>query len=244
MPWKRSRTVLFLFFLLAAVLLASCSVSQTLVIKSDGSGSLSMRVEITKVMHDYISSLAEVVGKDDVLSSGKIFDVAEIQKGFESQPGVTIKRIATPTPDVLEADVAYASIQKVLLGGDALKAGGVFSYTEAAGKKTLKIHLDKRNFSQLSTLFPLLSNPMFEGMGPQADQAVTESEYLDMIGFSLGDQGPAALKKSYIDLTVKPEGEILSQTGGTKSSSAVLFRIPLLRILVLDKPLDYSLSWR
>ncbi len=63
-----------------------------------------------------------------------------------------------------------------------------------------------------------------------------------MITFTLGADGPALLKKSFIDLVIKPEGEIVSQTGGTVANGAVIFRIPLLRLLVLDKPLDYSVD--
>jgi hypothetical protein len=90
----------------------------------------------------------------------------------------------------------------------------------------------------------MLSDPVFAGMGPQVNDTITESEYLEMIRFSLGDDGPSLLKKSFIVLTIDPEGEILSQTGGTLASGAVTFRIPLLRLLVLEKPLDYAVSFK
>jgi hypothetical protein len=45
-------------------------------------------------------------------------------------------------------------------------------------------------------------------------------------------------------LTIDPEGDIISQVGGTVSGGAVTFRIPLLRLLVLDEPLDYSLTFK
>ena len=81
-------------------------------------------------------------------------------------------------------------------------------------------------------------------MGPQVNDTISDAEYLDMIKFSLGDEAPGLLKKSFITLTIDPEGEIISQTGGTVSGSSVVFRIPLLRMLVLDKPLDYSVTFR
>jgi hypothetical protein len=65
-----------------------------------------------------------------------------------------------------------------------------------------------------------------------------------MIRFSLGDDGPGLVKKSSIVITVRPEGDIVSQTGGTAAGDEVVFRIPLLRLLVLDTPLDFSLTFR
>jgi hypothetical protein len=240
------RTNLRLFPLLAAALLltASCSVKQTLLIKTDGSGSLAMRVEITKLLHEYIISLAEVAGQTEMVKTGKIFNPKDIQKGFESQPGVTVKRVETPKPDILEVDIFYSSIQEVFSKGDAAKSAGAISYGESGGKKTLKLHLDRATYKQLSVVFPLLADPMFAGLGPQANEKISDEEYLEMVRFSLGDEGPGLLKKSFIDLTIKPEGEIVSQTGGTLANGGVLFRIPLLRLLVLDKPLDYSVSFK
>jgi hypothetical protein len=81
-------------------------------------------------------------------------------------------------------------------------------------------------------------------MGPQPEENVTEEEYLQMIEFSLGEEGPALLRKSFINIVIKPESGVVSQTGGTLSGGAVTFKIPLLSLLLLDKPLDYSITYR
>jgi len=65
-----------------------------------------------------------------------------------------------------------------------------------------------------------------------------------MIKFTLGDQAPGLVQKSFVTITIKPEGQILSQNGGTLSAGTVTFKIPLLRLLVLDKPLDYTVSFK
>jgi hypothetical protein len=81
-------------------------------------------------------------------------------------------------------------------------------------------------------------------MGPQVNDQISDPEYLEMIKFSLGDEAPGLVQKSFVTITIKPEGQILSQTGGTLSGGAVVFKIPLLRLLVLDKPLDYTVSFK
>jgi len=226
------------------IVLSSCTVNQTITIKDDGSGTLVLHAEVTQVLHDYLSSLAEVAGNGAIMKGGKIFDAASIRKGFESRPGITVKKVSTPTSDSLDVELAYTSIQGIFTSVDTLKSSGALVYTDAAGKKTLKLHLDRSNYMQLSTLFPPLKDPTVASLMPQANDTYSDDDYLQMIQFSVGDDGPSLLKKSFITLTIDPEGAILSQTGGTIVGSAVVFRIPLIRMLVLDKPLDYSVTFR
>ena len=229
---------------LCLLLLLSCSVNQTIVIKGDGSGTLAMHAEVSKLLHDYIASLAEVSGTSTVMKGGKLFDVASIRKDFESRPGITVNKVATPTVDSLDLEIAFTSLQSVFAQNDTLKTAGAIVYTESPGKKTVKLHLDRSNYTQLSSLFPLLKDPSFAGLGPQVNDTISENDYSEMIRFTMGDDGPALLKKSFITLTINPDGDIISQTGGTLSGGAVTFRIPLVSLLVLDKPLDYSVTFK
>jgi hypothetical protein len=219
-------------------------VNQTIVVKADGSGTASLRVEVSKLLRDYFASLAELSGDEEAAKNGKIFDLIEIRKGFDQRQGITVTRAASPSPEILEVDLAYKALKDVFVSDSGLKSAGVAAFSETDGKKTLKLHLDKKNYAGLSTLFPPLSDPVLAGMGPQPEDKVTEEEYLQMIEFSLGSEGPALLSKSFVTLTIKPEGGIVSQTGGVVSGDAVTFKIPLLSILVLDKPLDYSVTYR
>jgi len=230
--------------LLAFLAFASCTVNQTIVVKADGSGTASLRVEVSKLLRDYFASLAELSGDEEAAKNGKIFDLIEIRKGFDERQGITVTRAASPSPEILEVDLAYKAIRDVFASDSGLKSAGVAAFSETDGKKTLKLHLDKNNYAGLSSLFPPLSDPVLAGMGPQPEDKITEEEYLQMIEFSLGSDGPALLSKSFVTLTIKPEGGIVSQTGGAVSGGAVTFKIPLLRILVLDKPLDYSVTYR
>jgi hypothetical protein len=170
--------------------------------------------------------------------------VPKLQKELAARPGLTVKKIASPSPDVLEVDLAFRSVEEVYGSVEAVKKSGLVQYTESGGQKSLKVHIDRKNFKELSNVFPAMNNAAFEGIAPQEQDTITESEYLEMIQFTLGPEGPAALKASFIDLVMKPEGTIVSQAGGTLANGVVTFRIPLIRLLLLDKPLDYSLVWK
>jgi len=243
MPTRISRILGALLFAALTVLLAACSVNQVLTIRADGSGTTSLRVVTTKLLREYITDLQAVTGAA-APANGSIFDVAKLQKDLAARPGLTVKKVASPSPDVLEVDLGYRSVEEVYGSVESVKKSGLVLYTVAGGQKTLKVHLDRRNFKELAAVFPAMNGTAFEGIAPQEQDTTTESEYLDMIEFTLGPDGPAALKASYIDLVVKPEGTIVSQTGGTVTNGAVTFRIPLIRVLLLDKPLDYSIVWK
>jgi hypothetical protein len=231
----------FLFLLLAA---AGCSVNQSMVIKGDGSGEAALRVEISQVLRDYFTNLADISGEKKTGKDSGLFDLNVIRKSLESRKGVTVKRLAEPTPDSLELDVAFDSVKDAFAADAASRVPPVVVFSRDGDRKTLALHLDKRNYQELAVLFPALSDPVFAGMGPQPNENVTDDEYEQMIEFSLGERGPPLLKKSFVTLTVTPEGRILSQSGGRLSDGSVVFKIPLIRILVLDRPLDYSVTFK
>jgi hypothetical protein len=216
---------------------------QTIVIRSDGSGTLAMHVEVARLLHEYIARLSDVSDKPVLGPGGRYFDAESIRKDFESRPGITVTKAATPSNDAMDLELEFDSIQHVFTQDESLKNSAALAYSESGGKKTISLHVDRSNYPQLARTFPLLASPAFAAFGPQANDATTDDEYLEMVRFSIGDDAPALLKKSFITLTLDPEGEILSQSGGEITGGAVVFRIPLLRLLVLDKPLDYSVTF-
>ena len=228
--------------LLGVLLLSSCAVSQALVISADGSGTLATHVDVSPLLRDYVLSLADISGGP--AKEGRVFDAEATRKDFQSRPGITVKRAETPTPSSLDLDLAFESLQDVVRGQDALANAGAVVVEDNGDRRTLRLHLDRSTWGQVASLFPPLRDPVFAQLGPQGTGQVSEADYLSMIKFSIGEDAPALLRKSFITLTVQPDGEILAQAGGTVSGNTVVFRIPVLRVLVLDRALDYSVTFR
>lgn len=243
MSIRTSRSLCAFALLALTVALAACSVSEVIAIKADGSGTASMRVETSKLLRDYLLDLQSVTGTTPA-PDGQLFDLKALQKELAARPGITVKQVASPSPDQLIVELAFRSVEEVYGSVESVKKSGLLVYSETGGQRALKIHIDRKNFAELSAVFPAMNGAAFEGIAPKEQDNISESEYLDMISFTLGPDGPALLKKSFVDLVVKPEGTIVSQTGGTVAGGAVTFRIPLLRLLVLDKPLDYAVAWK
>jgi hypothetical protein len=230
--------------LLAALAFASCSVNQTLVIAQDGTGTFAMHAEVSTLLREYLGSLAEISGNAGALKEGRVFDAAAIRRDFQSRPGIVVRKSVTPMPGVLDLELEFDSLQDLLGGREALKDAGAVQVVETEDTTTLRLHLDRTTWDQLARLFPPLRDPLVAELGPQANGQVTEDDYLAMVKFSIGDAAPALLRKSFFTLTIKPQGEIVAQSGGTVSSGSIAFRVSMLRILVLDRPLDYSVTWK
>jgi hypothetical protein len=218
-----------------------CAVNQRVALETDGSGTASVQIKMEKILTDYLQDLSDL-GGGTAKEKGRIFNVEDIRKGFASRQGVTLTRIDSPSPERLDMELAFTSVEKLFAAAD--KPQTILSLKQGAQGATLRAHLDRKNFSQLLELAPFLKNPLFEGLGPQENDNTTEAEYLELIDLALGDGGAAALKASSIETTIAVKGKVVAQSGGTPVTGGVVFRIPLLRVLLLDKALDYSLTFK
>jgi hypothetical protein len=230
-----------LLCILASALLWSCSIRQDVTVEPTGSGTVSMRIKLEQVFMDYLNDLAELTGE---ASGGRIFDVEQIKKSFTERDDLQLRRISSPTPDILEMDIAFRSIERVFAREEKLRQAGIVSFAKEAERYSVRFHLDRSNFGQVLEFLPFLQSPLFEGLAPQEGDDMTESEYLEMIELALGEEGAKRLKASTIETRVAVKGTLVSQQGGTVSGGVVTYRIPLLRVLLLDKPLDYSIVFR
>jgi hypothetical protein len=230
----------FLAALLASFALVGCAVSQRVTLEPEGSGTAVVRIRLEKILMAYLQDLSEVSGAAQ--EKGRIFKLEEIRKDFASRPEVTLARLESPSPDRLEMELDFRSIENLFAAPD--KPQTILTLKKGPNGTTLRAHLDRKNFSQLLELAPFLKNPLFEGLGPQENDNTTEAEYLELIDLALGEGGSAALKASVIETTITVKGQVVAQSGGSVVNGGVVFRIPLLRVLLLDKPLDYSLTFR
>ena len=224
-------------------LLSSCGVHEVIYLKKDGSGSVSSRIEVQQILVDYFANLAEVTGDSTDISDGKLFDTKEIKTEIEKRPGVKVVSIKTSGKNLLITQLEFINIEDIFKREKDLTTAGVISIKNSGTNKVFRFHLDKKNYKQLSTLIPVLSNPIMESLGPQEDDSTSESDYLDMMSFALGKDGPKAVKNSFVNVVVHIEGKIISQKGGKVSGKVVTFSIPLLKILLLNKPIDYTITF-
>ncbi|MBN1835557.1 MAG: hypothetical protein JW820_06880 [Spirochaetales bacterium] len=235
------RVALGLFVIIAAALLPACSIRPEVTVETTGSGTVSMRIRLEKVFVDYLNDLAELTGD---AAGGRIFKVEDIRKSFAERNDLELRRIESPSPDVLDMEIAFDSIETVFAREEKLQEAGIVSFARVPEGYAIRFHLDRGNFGDIQEFLPFLKNPLFDGLAPQEGDVTTEAEYLEMIDLALGEEGSAALKASTIETRVTVKGTLVSQQGGSVSGNTVTFSIPLLRVLLLDEPLDYSIVFR
>ncbi len=241
LPGSEKSRILAVAVLVAAGLLIGCTIKQQVQIEADGSGTVAMSIHLQPLFVDYLNDLAELTGQP---MAEQVFDVEEIEKGFEEREDVELVRIATPGPGSLEMELRFRSIEQVFSGEQSLQRGGVIRFDRVPDGYSVRFHLDSSNFSSVLEFMPVLQNPLFEGLGPQENEDISEAEYYELIDLALGEGGAECLKASYIETKVTVKGRLVSQTGGSLSGRGVTYRVPLIRVLLLDKPLDYSLIFK
>ena len=228
--------------LAACLLVAGCSVDQEIAVRLTGAGEAQVRVELQPVFIDYLLALAEIADEVELPDdpSEALFDIAEVEAAIADWPGVEAARIATPTPEQLELDLTFDDLQAAFAPTEAGSGTTPLISLTGSRRRTLSVHLDSDNYHQLTALFPVLEHPLVISLGPQPELEVNDEEYLEMMQFVLGDDGPPAILDSEVKVRVQVEGRVVEQHGGElQEDGSVLITIPLLRILVLDQPLDY-----
>ena len=230
---------------IAALLLATagCTVNQQLTLRVDRSGDAQIHVALEQVFVDYLATLSEAAGDSDMVPES-VFDTEEVERSIGDRRGVTVTHIATPAPEALELNLAFDDL-KAMLAHNAPTPGPATSplitFT-GSGPSTLRVHLDRNNYRELTNLFPILDHPLLVSLGPQKDLEVTDAEYLEMMGFVLGDDGPPAIEDSTVTVRVVVDGTIIEHDAGElQDDGSLLITIPLIRVLVLDRPLDYTI---
>jgi hypothetical protein len=237
------------FVLLAfagAVLIAAgaCTMKQTALVNVNGSGEVGFNIDVEPFLLDTLTDMAALAGETNTLPDGQLFDVPQIKKDFAEQQGLELIGISTPRPEKLNGTFSFENIEAVFKSQEELAQAGIITLKKQGAETVLTVHLDKENYKQVSGLFPIVQTPIFEMFGPQEGENITESEYYEIVALAFGDAGERGLRRSFIELTIDVEGEIVSQSGGRIDGNSVVFTIPLIKVLMLEKPLSYSIRFK
>jgi hypothetical protein len=136
--------------------------------------------------------------------------------------------------------ISFQNIKQIFTADKVLAQAEIVKFVQG-NPKILSFHLDKHNFSQILSLFPLFQTEEFKTLLPQEGES--KEDYFDMLDFAL-DDGAALLKNTTIKLSVTVNGRIIKQSGGFIKSNTVYFSLALERILFLSSPIDFSVQFQ
>jgi len=237
----------FVYALIIVTLLlfiSACSMVNQAIVKTDGSGEVSFDVLVRPFLVDTMKEMAALTGEENTLPEGRLFDITQIRKDFSEKETVVLEEVRTPKPEQLQGNFSFDNIGVLFQKEKELTEAGIIKVMKNSSQTVLTFHLDKSNFAQIANLFPIVESPLFEMFGPQEGEEITEEEYYEMIALAFGEKGAEGLKDSKIELRVQVKGEVVKQFGGVVEGNTVIFSIPLIKLLLLNEPLDYSIVFK
>lgn len=229
---------------LLVCLLPSCSIKNDVVMQSDGSGSIEIHYRLEPFLIEFIKEMGGLVTETSELEEGTLFNLEKIRADVGKNPTLEVQSMETPKPEILKGKITFKSIEEVVRFDQDIANVGAVSYSESDGDKTVSLYVDREIFEQVMLYAEILQNPMVEMFGPLANEGVTEEEYIEMMSYALGEEGGTYIKDSYIEVTVTIDGELVDQKGGTTDGNVVIYKIPIIQVLLLKDPLDYSITFR
>ncbi len=247
----RSRTrryiwLLSLFALLVAVLAAGCSSTQRIDLSLDGAGTAAVQIRLSPFLVSYLQDLAATVSGTAPSKDQPVFDLAALREAFARYPDLTLLDAATPSIDTLTLTIRFSDASRLLSG---VSGGGFINFSRNGAERTLSIRLDREAVGQLLQLTPLSGSVAGNILLPPKDAAMSEKEYASYLAWALEDYTTGknveqTITDSSLDVAISVAGTLVSVSGGRRSGNSAQFSIPVVRLLTLQKPVIYSLTFR
>lgn len=186
--------------------------------------------------------------------------MTELLKGFNSAPGAKNSPLisaASVSASLLKiSELSRISVKETdsqaLVGSlwitDPEKLSRRFpfiSHKLGSGESVLTFMVSRESAPQLLSLFTedvrdyldALMAPVVSG------EKLTNAEYLALVASVYGKTIAQEIESSRLALDIKVPGKISKVIGGTAAESRASFSIPLVDLLVLQKPLIYQVLW-
>ena len=233
-------------FLMVFSLFQSCTLKQTLNINKEGSGDISFELTLAPFFVEVAEQLSELFPEDSEIpdDSHGLFDIEKIREDFSKSSGSILQKLENPSNNILQGTLLFDDIRTALNGFGSNKILDIFSFDTKDTIYTLSVKINYETVEQFLTANPSMNSPLMESFGPMANEGLTDDDYLDMMQYALGDESRLGIQESFLLMDINVEGKIISQSGGTlMDEDTVRFKIPLLKILLLDEPESFSVSF-
>jgi hypothetical protein len=239
---KRALSLLAVF-----TVFVSCSGRISGQLVQDGSGTLQIQAGLEPNMITLLRNLRDANGGQ----GGPVLDAAALNRSLQAAPGIASSALHNSGQEKINGSVRVSNI------GDLLNRGTArfVTYTVPSGAVPgkLAIHLDRNNAPQvLKQLSPEAEYYLSLLLAPAATgEAISKAEYLEQVElvYSMikgvdGKTLAAEIAASRINAAITLPGTVKSVKGGTYSGREARFDIPLTDVLVLEKALDYEITWQ
>lgn len=231
--------------ILAAIVVAfstGCVMQQGITLKADQTGSAHTELSVddffVAVLEDFTPFIP---GKGDqsIMDASVEGVMKELGKTQRASHAIMQKN----GPNSYSITFDFDSLQQILFELGSQQDQTLIKL-ENGTTTTLSFNLDLENYPQLTKIVPFLADPNFETFGPLYNEGMSAADYLEMISYILGEDGPQAITDSLITLEFTTPSDIKSAKGGIQENlRTIRFEIPLIDILLLADPISFSVTW-
>jgi len=245
---------IFAVMVFPALIFASCTAQISGSLKEDGQADIQIYAALEPKMTALIAGLAVASGmmQPGYPNNALILDGPAISASMSSAPGVASAALKNIAPAAIQGPVQISRVSDFLArsktGGKTQVSKGpsfvVFQQGKAGGRCVINLNRDSGP-EILGLISPEVGEYLAALMAPLATgETLTKAEYLTLVGSVYGkgiaDEISNAQVRTFIDFP----GTVQGVRGGTFSGRRVELAIPLLDILVLEKPLIYDVTWK
>ncbi|AEC02318.1 hypothetical protein [Parasphaerochaeta coccoides] len=229
--------------ILLTFFLSGCVLAESMTLSSSRGGSSSATLDaypfFIDVLEDFSTFTAEP--SDDSILDVIVRDFVTGLVNSQKALGINTRKTGRNSYVIDFTFQDFNALFNALAGN---QEGRVLSLNATGNRTTLALDISLDTYDELSRIIPFLTDPGFEVYGPLYNQDMSADEYLEMIGYILGEDGPKAITDSRISLRFTTPAPIVSSQGVRIISSSVCeFSFPLIDFLLLHSPLTFSVTW-
>lgn len=240
---KLNLGVLGVAVLATTALFPACSASVASTIRADGSARISIQAEVPSPLATKFRKLA-AAGSSGT-SKGPFFDLEAIRKSIAARPGLRIDEISQPGPDSVSLVLSARNMAELAASPD-FKDSGLITISDGPDWTECRFRMERGAAKVLASFFPGIDPYLMDALSPPAleEDPVTVDEYRTMLASVLGERAMPAMETAALDLSISAPGEVIGSGGGILSGTTLAAKIPLIEVLVLEKPIEIWVRWK
>jgi hypothetical protein len=232
----KSRFFLLLFPVLAVFL--SCSARIDGVVMTGGAAEINVRAALGPRTISLVQSIRSFMG--DTRNTPTL-DAGAINRSLSAASGIKSASLKNTSAESLEGTISISNVGDLLLSEKDM----FITYSESAASSSITVVLDRNSAPLLiSRLSPEVEEYLSALMAPVAlGEYMSSGEYLSLISMVYGRPLADEIAEARIRASIEFPRPVTSVSGGSSTGKRAEFDIPLLDILVLEKPLRYEIKW-
>jgi len=226
-----------LFFPFLAVFL-SCSARIDGVVMAGGAAEINVKASLGARTVSLVQSIRSFMGDT---KNTPALDGAVISRSLAAASGIKSASLKNTSPEALEGPISISNVGDFLLSEKDM----FITYSESPDSSSITVILDKNSAPLLiSRLSPEVDEYLSALMAPVVSgEDMSSGDYLSLIAVVYGRPLADEIAQSRITASIDFPRQVTSVSGGSSSGRRAEFDIPLLDILVLEKPLRYEIKW-